>query len=58
VGRLRRGRGWVRVRREWLEAHLADWQARLEQARARSPLVDTAVGAAMGAPTTGRYATT
>jgi uncharacterized BrkB/YihY/UPF0761 family membrane protein len=48
MGRLRRGRDWVRARRERLEARLADGQARLEQARARSPAVDTAVDAAVG----------
>jgi len=45
---LRRGRDWVRVRRERLEARVADGQARLEQARARSPAVDTAVDTAVG----------
>ena len=48
MGRLRRGRDWVRARRERLEARLADGQARLEQARARSPAVDTAVDTAIG----------
>jgi len=44
MGRLRRGRDWVRARREQIEARLADGEARLEQARARSPAVDAAVG--------------
>lgn len=48
MGRLQRGRDWVRARRGRLEARLADGQARLEQARARSAAVDTAVGAAIG----------
>jgi uncharacterized BrkB/YihY/UPF0761 family membrane protein len=44
MGRLRRGRDWVRARRAQLEARVADGQARVEQARARSPAVDAAVG--------------
>jgi uncharacterized BrkB/YihY/UPF0761 family membrane protein len=44
MGRLRRGRDWARARRALLEARVADGQARLEQARARSPVVDAAVG--------------
>jgi uncharacterized BrkB/YihY/UPF0761 family membrane protein len=44
MGRLRRGRDWVRSRRERLEARVADGQVRLEEARARSAAVDTAVG--------------
>ena len=44
MGRLRRGRDWVHARREQIEARVADGQARLEQARARSPAVDAAVG--------------
>jgi hypothetical protein len=48
MGRRQRGRDWVRVRRERLEARVADGQARLEQARARSPAVDAAVDAAIG----------
>jgi hypothetical protein len=48
MGRLLRGRDWVRVRRERLGARVADGQARLEQARARSPAVDAAVDTAIG----------
>jgi uncharacterized BrkB/YihY/UPF0761 family membrane protein len=44
MDRLRRGRDWVRARRERLQARVAEGQARLEQARARSPAVDTAFG--------------
>jgi uncharacterized BrkB/YihY/UPF0761 family membrane protein len=44
MGRLRRGRDWARARRAQLEARVADGQARVEQARARSPAVDAAVG--------------
>jgi hypothetical protein len=44
MGRLRRGRDRTRVRRAQLEVRLADGQARLERARARSAAVDTAVG--------------
>jgi uncharacterized BrkB/YihY/UPF0761 family membrane protein len=44
MGRLRRGRDWTRARRAQLEARVADGQARVEQARARSPAVDAAVG--------------
>ena len=44
MGRRRRGRDWARGRRAQLEARLADGQARLEQARTRSPAVDAAVG--------------
>jgi uncharacterized BrkB/YihY/UPF0761 family membrane protein len=42
--RLRRGRDWARARRARLEALAADGQDRLEQARARVPAVDAAVG--------------
>jgi membrane protein len=46
MGRLRRGRDWARARRARLEALVADGQARLEEARARSAPVDAVVGAA------------
>jgi uncharacterized BrkB/YihY/UPF0761 family membrane protein len=44
AGRLRRGREWARERRARLEVRVADGEARLERARARSAAVDAAVG--------------
>jgi uncharacterized BrkB/YihY/UPF0761 family membrane protein len=44
MGQRRRGREWARARRARVEALVADAQDRLEQARARVPAVDAAVG--------------